>query len=85
VHLCVASTLARLTDTALSVAAVFVLFATTANESNKLGFDAATGKILAGGGEKIGGGRKMPNSERGQFYFDIFALISCWYILRWWS
>jgi hypothetical protein len=54
---------------------------TTANESNKLGFDAASGKILADGGEKKGGGRKMPNTERGQFYFDIFALISCWYIM----
>jgi hypothetical protein len=57
----------RLNDTALSVAADFVLFATTANESNKLGFNAASGKTVAGGGEKKGGGRKMTNSERGQF------------------
>jgi hypothetical protein len=54
---------------------------TTAIESNKLGFNAASGKILAGGGEKKGGGRKTPNTERGQFYLDIFALISCWYIM----
>jgi hypothetical protein len=53
---------------------------TTANESNKLGFDAASGKILAGGGEKKGGGRKMPNVERGQFTFANFALIYCVYI-----
>jgi hypothetical protein len=52
-----------------------------ANESNKLGFDAASGKILAGGGEKKDEGRKMPITERGQFYFDIFALLSCWYIM----
>jgi hypothetical protein len=53
---------------------------TTANESNKLGFDAASGKILAGGGEKKGGGRKMPNVERGQFKFANFTLIYCVYI-----
>jgi hypothetical protein len=47
---------------------------TTADESNKLGFDAASGKLVAGGGEKKGGGRKMPNFERGQLHFGISTL-----------
>eukprot|EP00953_Heterococcus_sp_UTEX-ZZ885_P035803 18469-Heterococcus_DN1.PRE.1 len=32
--------------------------------------------MVAGGGDKKGGGRKMPNSERGQFNFDTSTLIS---------
>ena len=56
-------------------------FAPTAKESNKLGYDAASGMMVAGGSEKKGGGRKMPNTERGQFHFATFTLISCWFIM----
>jgi hypothetical protein len=56
----------------------------TAKESNKLGVDATSGEMVAGGGDKKGGGRKMPNCERGQFNFDTSTLISSWYFMWMW-
>eukprot|EP00953_Heterococcus_sp_UTEX-ZZ885_P012112 6963-Heterococcus_DN1.PRE.1 len=40
------------------------IFAKTAKESNKLGFDTATGEMLSGAGVKKDGSRKTPNVER---------------------